>query len=265
MATVKKKIVKACKGVSYPKPSSVSANLKRGGTVKKAQFGKTTPAGSCAVGKDCAKADAADVKKAERLSSMSDARRERVEGRMARREERKANREDRRNTPSTNRWGERSRGPRFGGFKTGGTVKKSTVKKAQVGIKEKMKAAESAPRVKDYQRNTRSGNLEIRSGGKSLELNMPFEDWKKIPSSTPISKEQFNQAAKQGSFKGINPAQKNRMSVADSLENDAVRSGGRYQKNGGKIAKKVVSKMIKKSAVKKAVVKKTIKSKSKKK
>jgi hypothetical protein len=132
MTTVKKKIVKACKGVSSPKPSNVSANLKKGGIVKKAQFGKTTPKGSCAVGKDCAKADAADVKKADRLSSMSDARRERVENRMARREERKAEREDRRNTPRTNKWGERSRGPRFGGFKNGGTVKKSAVKKAVV-------------------------------------------------------------------------------------------------------------------------------------
>jgi hypothetical protein len=131
MTTVKKKIVKACKGVSSPKPSNVSANLKKGGIVKKAQFGKTTPKGSCAVGKDCAKADAADVKKADRLSSMSDARRERVENRMARREERKAEREDRRNTPRTNKWGERSRGPRFA-FKTGGTVKKSAVKKAVV-------------------------------------------------------------------------------------------------------------------------------------
>jgi hypothetical protein len=109
MATVKKKIVKA------------SISLKRGGTVKKAQFGKTTPAGSCAISKSNEKADNAETRKANRLASMSDSRRARVEARMDRREERKADREERRNTPRSER---SSRGPNFG-FKTGGTIKKA--------------------------------------------------------------------------------------------------------------------------------------------
>lgn len=117
MATVKKKIVKA------------SISLKRGGTVKKAQFGNTTSKGSCAISKSNEKADNAETRKANRLASMSDAKRERVEGRMARREERKSEREERRNTPRSER---SSRGPNFG-FKTGGTIKKSVVPKAQKG------------------------------------------------------------------------------------------------------------------------------------
>jgi hypothetical protein len=117
MATVKKKIVKA------------SVTLKRGGTVKKAQFGNTTPKGSCGIGKSNEKADNAETRKANRLASMSDSRRERVEARMDRREERKADREERRNTPRSER---SSRGPSFG-FKTGGTIKKSVVPKAQKG------------------------------------------------------------------------------------------------------------------------------------
>jgi hypothetical protein len=117
MATVKKKIVKA------------SVTLKRGGTVKKAQFGNTTPKGSCGIGKSNEKADNAETRKANRLASMSDSRRERVEARMDRREERKADREERRNTPRSER---SSRGPSFG-FKAGGTIKKSVVKKAQKG------------------------------------------------------------------------------------------------------------------------------------
>lgn len=180
MATVKKKIVKACKGVSYPKPSSVSANLKRGGTVKKAQFGKTTPAGSCAIGKACAESDASATRKANRMVSMSDAKRERVEARMDRREERKANREERRNTPRSER---SSRGPRFGGFKTGGTIKKSVVKKAQKGAnvissKSNCKGGDCRKTAEEFGNRARGYNIFQKIADRAQDRRIAREELK---------------------------------------------------------------------------------------
>lgn len=180
MATVKKKIVKACKGVSFPRPSNVSANLKRGGKVKKAQFGNTTPKGSCAIGKACAESDASATRKANRLASMSDAKRERVEARMDRREERKANREERRNTPRSER---SSRGPRFGGFKTGGTIKKSVVKKAQKGAnvissKSNCKGGDCRKTAEEFGNRARGYNIFQKIADRAQDRRIAREELK---------------------------------------------------------------------------------------
>lgn len=85
--------------------------------------------------------------------------------------------------------------------------------------------------TKDYRFNPETGNLLIvNEKGEKLELDIPYKDWKQLPDTPVISKEQFGKAVSSGGFKGVGVMQQSRFRIADLLEKEALSKGAKYTK-----------------------------------
>lgn len=237
MAIVKKKIAKACKGVSYPKPSSVSANLKKGGsvskykkggTVKKAQRGASAISSqSNCKGGDCKKSAEELGNKARGAAGLFEKMRESAELR---------------------RWNKASRAE----------FDKEYAKRDTSGA-----AARSAKFREEERGRAEDVALADRLSAQRNKL-YPYRESSRIYDSL--------QAVRRAR-PAVGPTMSGSAEGKETGEyiKGEYRTGGKVKKSGSKLVKKASSRsmksggMIKKSAVKKAVVKKTIKVKSKKK